>query len=500
MKTLFSWLGNTDIKNMERNEHGPISLIATKSEEPFNKIVILGNTWNESWEAYKKWLIKRMGSSGRPWNDINIYQADLISPVDYTSIEVEAQKWIPRLSLESETLSINLSSGTPAMTVMSIIVGNANSNTRFFQSNRDGTINQEHISFDTNEKTKEYAARSIASRATTKPRTTDTFNGIVSHSPAMRDVINKAEKLSQMELPILILGETGTGKEVLSKAIHKASPRKNNGIITVNCGAIPESLVDSTLFGHKKGAFTGAIKDSKGLFEQAHGGTLFLDEVGELTLNTQVKLLRALQQGEITKVGGEEPKRVDVRIIAATHRDLSLMVEKGEFREDLFYRLALGIIEIPPLRSRLEDVEPLTDALVDEINNYASKYPNYEHKSLSDSALLLIKSLPWKGNVRELWSTLNRALLLSNQTQISQQDISDALIKRSSNEKPSEVQLKAGDSVNLKNITEDIERAYLKAALLATGNGKVKTAKMLGLANHQNLDTMLKRLNISVPK
>ena len=189
-----------------------------------------------------------------------------------------------------------------------------------------------------------------------------------------------------------------------------------------------------------------------------------------------------------------------MRIIAATHRDLSLMVEKGEFREDLFYRLALGIIEIPPLRSRLEDVEPLTDALVDEINNYASKYPNYEHKSLSDSALLLIKSLPWKGNVRELWSTLNRALLLSNQTQISQQDISDALIKRSSNEKPSEVQLKAGDSVNLKNITEDIERAYLKAALLATGNGKVKTAKMLGLANHQNLDTMLKRLNISVPK
>ena len=316
----------------------------------------------------------------------------------------------------------------------------------------------------------------------------------------MRDVINKAEKLSEMELPILILGETGTGKEVLSKAIHKASPRKNNGIITVNCGAIPESLVDSTLFGHKKGAFTGAIKDSKGLFEQAHGGTLFLDEVGELTLNTQVKLLRALQQGEITKVGGEEPKRVDVRIIAATHRELSLMVERGEFREDLFYRLALGIIEIPPLRSRLEDIEPLTHALVDEINNYASKYPNYEHKSLSDSALLFIKSLPWKGNVRELWSTLNRALLLSNQTQISQQDISDALIKRSSNEKPSEVQLKAGDSVNLKSITEDIERAYVKAALLATGNGKVRTAKMLGLANHQNLDTMLKRLNISVPK
>ena len=236
------------------------------------------------------------------------------------------------------------------------------------------------------------------------------------------------------------------------------------------------------------------------MFEQADGGTLFLDEIGELTPDAQVKLLRALQQGEVTRVGDDKSINVDVRVIAATHRDLSEMVANGEFREDLFYRLAVGVIEIPALRNRMEDIEPLTEALVNEINSTASKYKGYKTKSISTKAIQFIRSQPWRGNVRELWSTLNRALLLSNNVEITEQDIIGSLIQRTNKGNSLDVHLSLGDVVDLNKIKEDIERAYVTAALKATGNAKVKTAKMLGLGVHQNLDTLLNKLNIEIPK
>lgn len=500
MNTLFTWLGKTDVDNMLQDKNAAISAIAKGHDKPFDKIVILANAWDESWHRYETWLTKRMGIISRPYNDIKIHRANIVSPIDYTSIAKEAQKWISKLSSESDSLYINLSSGTPAMAAMSIIVGKAKPNTFFYQSNRDGSIQLDKIPFDFKGELDSSAARTIASKAVGIPDKHSAFNKIVANSPVMKEQVRKAQKLAPLELPVLVFGETGTGKEVISTAIHNASARATKKLVTVNCGALPESLVDSILFGHIKGAFTGAIKDQKGLFEQADGGTLFLDEVGELTLDAQVKLLRVLQEGEIKRVGDDKPITVDVRVIAATHRNLLDMVEAGTFREDLFYRLALGIIEMPALRHRKEDIENLVLDFSTEINSVAANYSDYKNKTISPKAIKFISVQPWKGNVRELWNTLNRAFLLSDSQEITDKDIDAAMIKRANNESSFEVHLAAGDSVDLKSITEEIERAYVNAALKATGNGKVKTAKMLGLANHQNLETMLKRLKINVSK
>jgi transcriptional regulator with PAS, ATPase and Fis domain len=250
------------------------------------------------------------------------------------------------------------------------------------------------------------------------------------------------------------------------------------------------------LFGHVKGAFTGADKEHKGLFEQADGGTLFLDEVGELTPQTQVKLLRALQQGEITRVGSEQTISVDVRIIAATHRDLMQLVETDKFREDLFYRLAVGIVEIPALRNRFEDIAPLTHELSNEINLAASKHPDYKSKNLSESAIKFISTQAWSGNIRELWNTLNRAFLWSDKEKITDKDIQDALIIRTKSQESTNISLTLGQQVNLSDILDIHRKKYIEAALKATGNNKTKAAKMLSVNSHQVLSTWIKDLAI----
>ncbi|MCZ6404798.1 sigma-54 dependent transcriptional regulator, partial [Vibrio parahaemolyticus] len=230
------------------------------------------------------------------------------------------------------------------------------------------------------------------------------------------------------DLPALILGESGVGKEVMATAIHNASQRANKSFKAVNCGALPENLVDSILFGHVKGAFTGADKNHAGLFEQADGGTLFLDEVGELPLNVQVKLLRALQQKEITRVGDVESRSVDVRIIAATHQDLFSLTSNGSFREDLFYRLAVGVIEVPALRKRPEDIPDLISTLMLEINRQAHTHPLFGSKEISKDAINFAASYSWPGNIRELWNTLNRAVLWSEGEMISMEDLKSSVL------------------------------------------------------------------------
>lgn len=500
MNILYSWLGKTDINNMKKDVSGPISVIALKMAQPFDKIVIVANSWDEDWIDYENWLKKKLAIAHRPYEDVSINRVRIASPIDYKSISDVSQKWINKLSADSESLYINLSSGTPAMSAVSVILGKGKNNTNFCQSREGGEIFIDDIPFNFVAEYDASVARSISSKASTLPVQSKAFKDITATSNQMKSVIEKAEKLAELDLPVLVLGETGTGKEVISNAIHKGSNRSSKAIKTVNCGALPENLVDSILFGHVKGAFTGAVKDHSGLFEQADGGTLFLDEVGELTPDAQVKLLRALQQGEVTRVGDDKSTNVDVRVIAATHRDLSEMVANGEFREDLFYRLAVGVIEIPALRNRMEDIEPLTEALVNEINSTASKYKNYKAKSISTKAMQFIRSQPWRGNVRELWSTLNRALLLSNNVEITEQDIIGSLIQRTNKDNNLDVHLSLGDVVDLNKIKEDIERAYVTAALKATGNAKVKTAKMLGLGVHQNLDTLLNKLKIEIPK
>jgi DNA-binding NtrC family response regulator len=233
---------------------------------------------------------------------------------------------------------------------------------------------------------------------------------IVTRSPAVDRVLTLAQKAAKSPIPVLIEGETGTGKELIARVIQGMGDRASKPFVTVNCGAIPAHLVESTLFGHKKGAFTGAIADHAGKFTEAHGGTLFLDEIGELPLDTQVKLLRALQEGEIEPVGGSRVERVNVRVISATNRRLLNLAQTGEFREDLYYRLNVFPVYLPPLRERREDIEPLAAHFVTRFAAEAGK----RTAGLSASALELLRGYDWPGNIRQLENVLYRAIVLSD--------------------------------------------------------------------------------------
>ncbi|VAV88161.1 Response regulatory protein [hydrothermal vent metagenome] len=246
------------------------------------------------------------------------------------------------------------------------------------------------------------------------------FDDLVGSSDAMKKAVDLARKGAGSNVPILLEGESGVGKEVFARAIQDESERKDKAFIVVNCGAIPKNLVESILFGHEKGAFTGAMEKHSGKFVEADGGTLFLDEVGELPLDIQVKLLRVLQEGEVDPVGGREPVTVDVRLISATNRNLARMVETGDFREDLFYRLNLFPIHLPPLRERKDDIGPLATYMIENI--CASE--GYPEKDISLDSMELLKSCDWPGNVRQLENALFRAIILSDNREITPDDFS----------------------------------------------------------------------------
>jgi hydrogenase-4 transcriptional activator len=235
-------------------------------------------------------------------------------------------------------------------------------------------------------------------------------DAIVGADGGLRDVMERIDQVAPTDVPVLILGETGSGKEVLARAIHKRSRRAAGPVVRVNCGAIPPGLIDSELFGHERGSFTGATSVRKGWFERADGGTLFLDEVGELPLDAQVRLLRILQDGTFERVGGQKPLRVDVRIVAATHRDLHAMVGEGTFREDLWYRISVFPIDLPPLRDRIEDIP----ALAAHFAARAGKRLGGRPLTVSADDIELLTAYPWPGNVRELAAVIERAAILGN--------------------------------------------------------------------------------------
>ena len=243
-----------------------------------------------------------------------------------------------------------------------------------------------------------------------------TFNvdGLVGECAAMQEVIARIERVAPTDATVLVLGESGTGKELVARALHKKSARVDGAFVAVNCAAIPESLIESELFGHEKGAFTGAVATSEGLVETAHRGTLFLDEVGELPPSAQARLLRVLQEQEIRHVGSSRSRTVDVRVIAATHRDLPRLVEEGAFREDLYFRLKVVDIRLPALRERGDDLEALSSHLLAKAKRRLGK-PTVR---LSDGAMDAIRAYAWPGNVRELENALERALILSDSTTI----------------------------------------------------------------------------------
>lgn len=244
-------------------------------------------------------------------------------------------------------------------------------------------------------------------------------HGIIGESVEIKELVDVIQQVAPTDITVLITGESGVGKEIVARAIHHTSPRGRQRMVTVNCGAIPEGLIESELFGHKKGAFTDAVADKKGLFEEADGGTVFLDEIGEMPLATQVKILRVLESGEFMRVGSTEPRRVDVRVIAATNQDLDQEVRSRRFREDLFFRLRSVNIRIPPLRNRREDIPPLFHKFAEEF--CAKNAITFE--GISDQAMSLLMEYPWPGNVRELRNTVESMIVLERGKRLEIEDV-----------------------------------------------------------------------------
>lgn len=500
MHILLTWLGTKDIDNMSEGRLAAIASIAVKTKIPFDKIVILANQREEVWSAFENFIQKRLAIAGRPAAEVAVKQAHIESPIDYPTIARETERWVGKLSDEADQLTINLTSGTPAMTVLSVLVGKGKSNVHFVQVSPDNELIAADIPLDFGREYIRSATKNQASGAVASPKLADAFSSITALSSEMQQVVTKAKRVATSEVPALILGETGTGKEEMAKAIHKASLRADKPMKTVNCGALAPSLVDSTLFGHKRGAFTGAEKDYPGLFEQADGGTLFLDEVGELSLDIQVKLLRAIQQGEVTRLGDTETKTVDVRVIAATHQNLPQLVAQGKFREDLFYRLAVGIITLPSLKQRLADIPAIVSQLTAQINKAGAKHPAYISKEISEDGIKFICEQPWPGNIRELWSTLNRAFLWSDSPVVNRSELSQAMLTRPTSSDDVSISLTFNDKVDIVQLTDNFQKKYVEAALKASGNVKKHATQMLGLKDHQTLTNWMKRLGISAEK
>lgn len=494
MATLLSWLGRTDLDQMKLDKTASIATIALKAPI-FDDVVILASTWEEEWHDYKEWLVKKLACSGRSKTLVTIQRIRLSSPIDYTAITKVMHKQLAHISSQSDGIYLNLTSGTPAMTVVSVLLGKSIAKCQLVQTTPQGEIIEVDVPVDFSAEYQKSSSTAIAQLASQNPSIYGAFDSITAKSNVMKDVIKKAQRLAYADLPALLLGESGTGKEVLAKSIHNASPRHDKPFKAVNCGALPENLVDSILFGHVKGAFTGAHQDHDGLFEQADGGTLFLDEIGELPLAIQVKLLRTLQQQEVTKVGDTVTKSVDVRIIAATHCDLFKMVSDESFREDLFYRLAVGVIELPPLRERAEDISHLIEELMVDINQQMKTHPLFESKNISESAIEFAVSYYWPGNIRELWNTLNRAVLWSDGQEVSKADLECATISRDLKPINSNEFSIPGD---LQQHIDTIKKNAIELAMDYAAGNKSKAAKSLGLNNHQTLNNWLKTINLEL--
>ena len=297
---------------------------------------------------------------------------------------------------------------------------------------------------------------------------------IVARSPTMIKALETATKVARHRSPVLLTGESGTGKELMARLIHRESNRADEPFIPVNCGAIPETLLESEFFGYMRGAFTGADRDRAGLFEAADGGTLFLDEIGELPTALQVKLLRALQEGEIRRLGGTETTQVDVRIVSATNSDLQAAVQAGEFRQDFYYRLAVIPIHLPPLRERTEAIPDLVHHLLERLR----KRLNVKVAGISPSAMKLLLAYPWPGNIRELENVLEQAAVLSDGEELGEDTLIDRLRHTGG---PIEATYES-DDLSVKRRSAQLERELIQRALKRTGGNRSKAGVLLELS------------------
>jgi len=494
-KVLICWIGFADLRAAREFQDvglGPIAQAVTGRQ--FDEVVLISDQPKDSTEAYIDWL-KSQNSTRTV-----LHYEKLSGPTNFGEIYEAAVRVLSATLTRHKgdiDLTFHLSPGSPPMAAVWIILSKTRFPAELIESSKEHGVRTASVPFDISADFIPDLLRrpdkSLERLSTGLPPEAPEFADIIHRSRVMKRVITKARRVAPRSVPVLIEGESGTGKELFARAIHKASPRRERPFVTVNCGAIPSELVESELFGHEKGAFTGADKQHKGLFETANGGTLFLDEVGELPLPAQVKLLRALQEGEITRVGSTHAIQVDVRIIAATNRTLTEEIAKGGFRADLFYRIAVAVLQIPPLRDRPGDLSLIIDRLLDQINHESEQEPGYKYKQISASAKNLLLNHTWPGNVRELLNTLRRAAIWSSEETITTEDIREALLPPAPESNWEILNRPLGDGLNLQQLMGKVAKHYLTRALDETRGNKVRAAKLLGLPNYQTFTNWYKK-------
>lgn len=499
-KILFCWLGATDLKASSGVADVGLGPVAQAAQwQTYNEIVLLNNWKRSSSESYLSWLTKRTSAK------IFLHQVQLSDPTNFGEIYQAASKSIAEKIHEYGSkvdLIFHLSPGTPAMAAVWILLAKTRFPAELIESSKEHGVRIASVPFDISadfvpnllRKPDENLERLAAGLPVEAPE----FDNIIHRSEFMQRVVLKARRIAPRSIPVLIEGESGTGKELFARAIHDASPRREKPFIAINCGAIPAELVESELFGYEKGSFTGATNARIGHFEAAHTGTIFLDEIGELPKEMQVKLLRTLQEKEVKRIGASSPRKIDVRIIAATNRNLIDEVAVGSFREDLFYRLAVAVIKLPPLRKREGDVSLLIDRFLNRINKESISEPGYRQKIISASARNLLLLHSWPGNVRELQNTLTRAAVWSLDEELGEIDIREALlpIPASSKGKDEVLNQSLDHGIDLPEIIKTVAVHYLERALEKNNGNKTNTAKTLGIPSYQTLTNWLKKYGL----
>ncbi len=498
-RVLLAWVGLTDLRaptGEGDTESGPIAQAVEAGR--YDEVVLLSDHPRAQVDPYVRWLAARSGCS------IKVEQQKLSGPTQFGEIYQAAREVLEGVvgrHPEGLELVFHLSPGTPAMAAVWIILAKTRFPAELIESSRQHGVRTASVPFDISADFLPDLLRQpdkeLERLSTGLPPEAPEFADIVHRGHAMKRVILRARRVAPRSVPVLIEGETGTGKELLSRAIHQASPRRGRPFIAVNCGAIPAELAESELFGHEKGAFTGATAQRGGHFQEADGGTLFLDEVGELPKPAQVKLLRALQEGEVVPVGSSRPVKVDVRLIAATNRSLLEEVAAGRFREDLFHRLAVAVLRLPALRERREDLSLLIDHLLEQVNREGIEQPGYVQKKLSAGARNLLLAHDWPGNVRELTNTLRRAAVWSARAMLTAEDIRDALLPAA--RAPAAdgiVGRPLGEGLDLSELLASVARHYLGRALDEAHGNKTKAAKLVGLPSYQTFTNWMNRYGV----
>lgn len=503
-KVLISWVGRTDLQAADGKPEageGPVGQAVQKIE--FDEVNLLCNYSKTEHDKYVNWVRKK--TKGK----IVSHQIKLSGPTNFGEIYEAAVEVIigvfKRFGPENAELTFHLSPGTPAMSAVFVLLSKTRFPAELIQTSREKGLERASVPFeigaeyipDLLRKPDEEMERLSAGLPLEAPE----FNQIIrTASSPMNKVIALARRAAPHRVSVLIEGESGTGKELLARAIHNASPCRNKPFIPVNCGAIPNDLVQSELFGHKKGAFTGATEKKDGHFLEANGGTLFLDEIGELPLDAQVSLLRALQEGEITRVGESKPVKVNVRVIAATNRNLLTEVSAGRFREDLYFRLAVMVLSVPPLRERVQDVGELIEGLIKQLYNDSSIELGTEPKKLSPDAKAMLLRQSWPGNVRELRNTLLRAIIWSPSKTITVEDVRSAMAQNTVTKETEILNRPLGNGFNLQELLADVTTHYLERAVQEAHGSKSKAARLVGAPNYQTLTNWLNKHGVQITK